>query len=139
MALLTSTWVQENFENWEDFCTIDSGETPATVLARKTQRAEDEFSAYLSRSASDITPAERLLLLALIKKHCFDLQHGDTEYEHPPQILRDYDSAIKTLAALRDGIGGPNREARIQMSAKTKVFGENDWFTDQVTTADDAR
>lgn len=98
MSLITTTFVKTKFPQWKDYCGIQE-----TILQSCIDNAEAEISFYLNITASTITPFINLLLLYIVKKQCFDLLHGDKEFEHKPQILKDYEKTIATLQAIKDG------------------------------------
>lgn len=108
-TLITRADVQERFETWDSFCQGKYDEddnpilTPEQQLDAKIVLAEQELMEYLpSTTAETITDAASRHLLNLVRKNCFDIQHGDTEFESKPQIIRDYEATLKRLAELRD-------------------------------------
>ena len=73
------------------------------------------------------------LLMALVRKSIFDVQHGDTEFDHRPQILRDYDRALDDLVLVRSGALDPDEttvreDATSALESKPRRFGT--WFRD---------
>lgn len=127
MSLITPEYVQENFEAWQNFCTVEgSAFTPEEILENKIALAEAEFSEYLTVTAETITDPQLRHLLNLVKKHLFDIKHGDTEFEHPPQIVKDYEASIAWLQKYRTRIAGIDGDASISLTAKRKRFGQ--WF-----------
>ena len=126
MSLITTEFVKTKFPQWEKYC-----ETSEVVLQSEIDDAEAVFLFYVNVNAVSITNFLKLLLLILVKKECFDLLHGDKEFEHRPQILKDYDKALQTLQAIKDGVlsvigTSISQSNSITMTADTKVF--DTWF-----------
>jgi len=133
--MITPEYVQENFEAWQKFCTVEgSAFTPEEILENKIALAAAEFSEYLAVTAETITAPQTRHLLNVVKKHLFDIKHGDTEFEHPPQIVNDYQASIAWLQKYRTRLAGIDADASISLTAKKKRFGQ--WFncTDTLTT-----
>jgi len=74
------------------------------------------------------------ILLPIVKKIAFGRKHDDAEFEHKPQILKDYDEALKLLERYKEGDfefdatpdEDTDKEESIRMTAKASRFGE--WF-----------
>jgi len=75
------------------------------------------------------------ILLAIVKKIAFGRKHDDAEFEHKPQILKDYDDAMKLLERYKEGEfefdATPDEdtddEKDIRMTAKDSKFA-GEWF-----------
>ena len=135
MALITPEFVKDNFEEWDIYCTVEgSSKTPDQILQIKIDRAEDEFLEYLNVDETTITAQQKRHLLNIVKKNCFDIRHGSTEFDQKPQIIKDYEATIKALEEYRLAKRGIDGSASIKMNAKDREFDE--WFTDPVTDAD---
>lgn len=143
MPVLTPAYVQEQIPEWEKYCDpIPHGDTAADVLARRTQSAEDELSEYVSVDADSVTAPLRRHLVVLIRKALFSHRHGDRPFERPPEVIRDYERTLKTLALYRDGtiqLDSPGQDApapdadgprHVRMTAKDRRFSipGNSWF-----------
>lgn len=126
MPLIPIADVQTRFPRWNDFVPDEA------ELTRRVEDAEGELAAYVV--ATDLDAQTDLALIRLIKKHCFDHQHGDTEFERRPQILRDYDKAIADLERLRGGelpdpapeASGDEEDDDEGLDSKPRRFGS--WF-----------
>ena len=146
--LIQPAYVKNRFPLWQTYTEHavkadppDANRTPDDVLAQTIADAEAELSSYIRlENESELTPALRLRLLHLVKKHLFDLKHGNRawgEEEDPPQIVRDYWAARSELKRYRDGkadlTGNPQRPERFRVSAPDRRFtgpdGESEWFT----------
>ena len=137
MALISIDYVKQNFDLWEDYCTLEEGDdAPDAVLQRKMDRAEEEFLEYLNVDDTTITAQQKRHLLNIIRKNCFEIKNGDRPFEHKPQIIRDYEESLKALEQYRKRIRGVGASGDIQITAKDREFDE--WFTDPVTDADQA-
>lgn len=127
MALITAQFVKDNFEAWTKFATVEgSAFTPDEILQAKIDRATEEFNEYLTVTDSTITTPQRRHLLNLVKKHLFDIKHGDTKFEQPPQIVRDYNASIDWLQKYRTRLAGIDGAASVSITAKPRRFSE--WF-----------
>lgn len=129
MPIVDAAYIQANFEPWEKYCTIEgSGDTPEEVLDKKIALAESEFSEYVTVTAETITDQLTRHLLNLVKKHCFDIKHGDTEFEHKPQIVKDYEASLDWLKKYRIRTAGIDGAASISITAKSRRFDH--WFNE---------
>jgi hypothetical protein len=129
MALITAQFVKDNFEAWQKFAAVEgSAHTPDEILQIKIDRAEEEFGEYLTVTNMTITAAQKRHLLNLCKKHLFDIKHGDTKFELPPQIVLDYNASIEWLRKYRVRAAGIDGEKSISITAKTRRF--DSWFND---------
>lgn len=131
MAIIDKDFVKEVFPEWEKFCTFTGGVLTADQrLDNSITLAEDQFSQYLSDVTEEtLTGVQRLHLLNLVRKFCFDQRHGDTKFETKPQIIVDYEMSIKWLDAASQAQGAINRENIVSVTAKERKF--NQWFTDE--------
>jgi hypothetical protein len=137
MALINLDYIKKNFEQWEPYCTIEGGDlSPSEILQLKLDRAEEEFLEYLDVTQETITPGQLRFLLIIVKKNCFDIKHGDTEFEFKPQIIKDYEEAVKFLDKKRVRQGAIDKAESIKINAKEREFDE--WFNEPITTADES-
>lgn len=142
--LVTAQEVKAAWPTWETYCAagIQGAETAGDVLARTIEQAETDFSEYVSVGADDITGPLKRHLIKIAKKLGFDYLHGETVFQFPPQIVRDYAATLKTLERYRSGdldIEQPHgaasvtdeaeKPAHVTMSAKPRRFARG-WFTD---------
>ena len=132
MSLITVEYITDNFEQWEVFCTVEGSDFSAEeILDMKLDLAEKELLEYVEVTEATITEPLTRHLLIIVKKNCFDIQHGDTELENKPQILRDYEATIKALEKYRSGElpmspePGENTPT-VSITAKERYF--DDWF-----------
>lgn len=132
MSLITSTYVKANFEPWELFCTVEgSASTAMEILELKIALAEAEFSQYISVSdPAELTDELQRHLLNLVRKQCFDIKHGDTEYKNPPQILKDYEASIAALKLYGPRVDD-DVETNISVSFTSKERKFNTWFNER--------
>lgn len=130
MSLITTTYIKQNFPEWEKFCDVPGSDlSPGEFLNNMLISAEGEFGQYITTTETDITDNEKRILLNIVRKNCFDLRHGDTAFEHKPQIVKDYETTIELLDKFRlDGFSQA-KASDIKMTAKDKKFDV--WFTDQ--------
>lgn len=129
MALVDATFVKDKFELWEDYCTIPgSSKTADDVLNDKIEDAENEFLQYLSVTEADITGNQKRLLMNIIRYNCFRVKHGDTEFDHEPQIIQDYKSTIEYLKRISKTDSAGAFQDLPSLSAKTRIFKQGDWF-----------
>ena len=127
MPLIPLDQVKSRFPGYYNFLDDADGDLPARVEA-----AEEELARYVHTTA----PLSRRLtsiLMALVRKAVFDVQHGDTEFDHRPQILRDYDTAIEDLKLIRLGLlpideTTEREDAASALESKPRRFGV--WFRD---------
>ena len=92
--LLDLQTIKDRFPDWQLFVADDDR------LALRVANAERELARYVTPQAP-LSDALDGLYLSLVKKHVFDERHGDTVFESRPQILRDYDEAVRDLKAVR--------------------------------------
>jgi len=129
MSLITAAYVKENFEPWSSFCTVPTSSfTADEILDKKIALAEIEFSQYSDATADDITDELKRHLLNIVRKNCFDIRHGDTRFEHKPQILIDYESSIETLKIYGRRVAEVDSSASIRITSKPRKFGT--WFNE---------
>jgi len=129
MSLITADYVKENFEIWETLATRKPTElTSDEILANKIDLAEAEFSQYSSATVDDITSELHRHLFNLVKKHLFDIAHGDTVFEHRPQILLDYDNSIEALKLYGRRVAEVESSASIIVTSKPRRF--NTWLNE---------
>ncbi|MEO1479703.1 MAG: hypothetical protein AAFV01_14110 [Bacteroidota bacterium] len=135
--LLDLATVKDRFTAWVNFVQPEGAESNDDALVRAMEAAERDFARFLYVSTSDdLTDVIEHYLMVFIRKHTFDQLHADTVFESRPQILRDYDLAVKDLSAIRDGDGQLSAPTPTEASAgdlphfesKPKRFGS--WFRD---------
>jgi hypothetical protein len=132
MPLIATDAVKQRFPKWETF--LQRERDPEAALALQVEEAERELRRYVA--VDDPLPDELdPLLMALVRKHVFCSLHGDTEFEAQkrPQIIRDYDKAVKELERYRSGelrLGAPTEEEAAgtppMIESKPRRFGT--WF-----------
>jgi len=128
MNLITAAAAKAKFELWEDYCTIPgSVQTPEQVFANKISDAEAEMLQYLpDLTLATITENQERHLINIIRYRCFQIKHGDTQFETDPAIVYDYKQTIDWLKNLQSGDG-------FSLAAKDRVYTDGNWFTDAVT------
>lgn len=129
MPLIEPDQVKTRFPKWQTF--LQREENPDDTLSLQIGEAEKELRRYVS--IGETLPEELdPVLMALIRKHVFSVLHGDTEFEDGkrPQILRDYDRAVKELERYRSGellLEDPESTDDLPMiQSKARRFGT--WF-----------
>src|SRR3972149_7917020 len=135
MPLTPLAYVQQEFEPWQTYCTIEgSSETAAEVLQRKIDLAEIEFLEYVDVDEDSITDQLTRHLLMLVKKQCFDIKHGSTEWDQDskPQIIRDYERSLKWLEQYRQRTAAQAITGDITFTTKTRRYGS--WFNETDAT-----
>jgi len=133
MALIDIQYVKDNFEEWEEYCTVpNSAIDPEKTLSRKIALAEAELLEYVTVDQQTISDSLKKHLLNLIRYQCFLIKHGDTQFEYPPAIVKDYNKSISILEKYRKGEikfppDPPNADKDdVRFSAKDRQFDE--WF-----------
>lgn len=102
MALIDE--VKENFPQWGEWCTDDSGNPDETILQRHTDNALIKIQEYIPELTTDnITKQLTLHLVSIVKKYAFNEIHDDTEFENKPQILKDYEDTLEILEKYKEG------------------------------------
>jgi len=132
-TLLTTTFVKKHFPLWDKYFLDEAGDADETLLTADMELADKELNTYVSvESADELTNGLDLDLLRIIKKYGFDRQHGDTEFEHKPTILKDYEATIERLKNIKNGkssleaLDPDSTTGSVTMTAKTRRFDE--WF-----------
>ena len=143
MPILSDDYVQAQIPEWEGYTApLQPGETAETVLASRVESAEDELSEYVTVDAGSITKPLRRHLIILIRKALFTRRHGDRPFERAPEVIRDYERTLKTLALYRSGeitIESPGQDAPdpdaegpryVKMTAQDRRFSNpsGSWF-----------
>ncbi len=126
MSLITIAAVKSKFAVWNKYCNDSE-----TELQSQIDDSEGEFLFYVDVDEDTITVFLTFLLMCIIKKHCFDLLNGDKEFEHKPQIIKDYERALEILMQVKNGeisITGTStsQSDSITMTTEEKVF--DSWF-----------
>jgi hypothetical protein len=129
MALIDITYVQDNFYDWQIYCTLE-GQVAADVLQVEINRSIEEFNEYLDRTDDTISDEEKRHILNIAKYNCFKIKHGDTEFKTKPVIVTDYERTIKKLEKYRLGKSGKSGAGDIQMTGLERRFEDGQWFTD---------
>jgi hypothetical protein len=135
MPLIDKTYVKTNFEQWGSYCVDSEGLPDEDILQKEMDLSIVKFSEYLTISDTEITEPLRLHLLNIVRKRCWQRNHGDTEFKELPQILKDYNETIKTLMGIKEGtisldpmtIGEPNNT--IIIKAKPRRYS-GFWFNE---------
>jgi len=136
MALIEIAYVKDNFPQWGDYCTGETGEPDQTILQKEIDLSIVKFSEYLNIAEADISEALKLHLLNIVRKRCWQRRQGDTEYQHPPQIVQDYNDTIKTLAGIKEGkislspATTTTPKDTVVITAKEKRYSNSLWFNE---------
>lgn len=137
-TLITATYVKANFEQWETYCTVEgSAYTADQILEAKIDLAEIEFLEYIRVDATTVTGQHKRHMLIIAKKNCFDIKHGNTEFESKPLIVKDYENTLAALqkyqlgelAAFDADSDTDNDLPRVSITAKTRRF--DTWFNEE--------
>ena len=121
-------YIQTYFPLWTDY--LDGN---ATTLQGIIDQSIIDLSDYIEIDTDNITDIQKRYIFHLVRKMCFDTKHGDTEFESPPQIVKDYYSLIKKLEDIRKGKRNQYVETSddeptsIKITAKPRKF--DSWFT----------
>ena len=133
--LIQPDYIKANFPQWEHYCefAVDEVDTQIT-LTLQIENGSIELADYVTVTADSITPAIRRHLFHIIRKNLFMLKHADSEFDHRPQILKDYEHSIKMLTELRQG-DRPNAaptpetaQQSLKVTAKKRRY--DSWFRD---------
>lgn len=132
MPLIETDDIRDRFPKWETY--LQRERDPGAALDLQVTEAEKELRRYVA--VDDTLPAELdPLFMAIVRKHVFCVLHGDTEFEAQkrPQIIRDYDRAVKELERYRSGelrLAAPTEEQAAgtppMIASKPRRFGT--WF-----------
>lgn len=133
MSLINADYVKDKFPLWNKYFLDSDGDADEEVLTDEIELAEAFYSNYLIVTEDDLTEAVKLDLLVIVKKRGFDRRHGDVEFEHRPQILKDYDALVERLDAIKNGkeaTAGKSISSQnvVTMTAKPRRF--ETWFND---------
>ena len=141
MSLLVLATFESDFPLWDKFC-LDDEELPSeTILQRRLDLADDELQQYITIEDTDTLPD-------WLKKHlfniaaysCFEIRHGDTEFQNKPAIVKNYEATIKYLTELRQGnvpvalsiitnrVTANASTNKITLNAKERLFGPGGGF-----------
>jgi len=121
MSLIDKDYVFKYFPLWEKFFVDPNGDPDETILESEITLAEAEFGRYVTRTAENISSAEKSDVLIILRKRGFDRLHGDTAFETKPQIIKDYEAAITSLRL---------NASTISVTANEKKFTGGNWFND---------
>lgn len=146
MSLLSMTQFKSNFPLWNKYCLDESNEADDTILQNELDNADKKFAQYVIIEDGETLPNWlNLHLFNLARKFCFDRKHGDTEFEHKPSILKDFNDSIAALeklkisgtpialAILNDRISASGKD-KISITGKVRKFGPNGGFTGYLGT-----
>lgn len=135
MALITKAYVKQNFPQWDFYAGQDTqAATLDEALDNKIATAEAELADYITVDATTMTPAIERHLFNIVRKHLFDLKHGDSDFERDPQIVADYKRTLQMLTDLREGdrpSAPPSPDTAqqgLKITSKNRRF--NKWFRD---------
>lgn len=143
MSLLDLTTFESDFPLWEKFCIDADQNASETILQRRLDLADDELQQYITIADTDTLPD-------WLKKHlfniaaysCFELRHGDTEFQSKPAIVKNYEATIKYLTELRQGnvpvalsivtnrVTANASTNKITLNTKERLFGPGGGFTE---------
>lgn len=133
--LLELAEIKTRFPLWSSYC--DNDEDKLTADAQEAVRI---LLGYIPDvTAANITTALESDYMTIVRKICFDRRHAGREFEHRPQILKDFERAVERLDDIRQGKlqgldsdtdedADPEDGEHITMHARTRKFGT--WFTD---------
>lgn len=137
--MITEAYITKQFPEWKDWAkshpehTANDGlKDDQAVLSDLQEDAIVQLLEYITVTSETISEQIRRHLLNLLKYRFFGLRHGDSEFQHKPKIVRDYEASIEMLEGYRDGkflkpapeIG--DRRGDIKMESKKRQF--NRWF-----------
>jgi hypothetical protein len=129
MSLLTLAYVEQYFPKWGSYCLDDENTADEDILQLEIDAAEQKLAEYVDVDADTITDPLKLHTLNIIRKRCFDRQHGDVEFENKPSIIKDYEDTIKMLEGYKAGnsLSGtdPAYTDKIIVVAKDRIFDES--------------
>jgi len=125
----TITWVKDKFPLWTDFCDADE-----EVLGDEIDMAILELNGFVTilETALEDTDPLKLHFLNIVRKRCFDLKQGETDFHSKPTIVKDYERTLEALKEYQSGISKPNpahdadTKNLVDIEAKIRVFGT--WF-----------
>jgi len=127
-SFITAAYVKDRFPLWKEYC-----DSSVTTLQAQIDEAENEFSYYIKIEPGSITDFFKQLIFFIVRKRCFDLLNGDKEFEHYPQIIKDYEKAVAILKEIKAGgningtIPSTSETGSVSMKSDRKIF--DDWFT----------
>ncbi|MBC8377189.1 MAG: hypothetical protein H8E26_14185 [FCB group bacterium] len=127
--------IKQDFPLYVDYFIGEDQEAVDALVTAAINSGLNRMTAFVpDLSEENITDHLYEILLAIVKKLAFGRKHDDAEFEHKPQILKDYDDALKLLERYKAGEfdfdatpdEDTDEEKSIRMTAKPKRFGE--WF-----------
>jgi hypothetical protein len=122
--------IKDRFPLWDEFCTVaDSALTADEQLDQVIVDSEAELSRFITVDETTATDVHKLYYMSIIRYRCFILRHGDDEFKHPPQIVKDYSKALTELEKLRQSDAAGNSNSGLSVTAKDRLFGPGSWFT----------
>lgn len=98
MELITTDYIKKYFPLWDRYCNSNT-----TLLEEQRERAQNILLGFIIVDETSITDPLREHLFNIIKKLCFDLKNGDTEFQTDPAIVSDYKATIKLLLQYKSG------------------------------------
>jgi len=133
MSFVSIEFVKNYFPLWNKFCLDENSEPQESILRNEMNLADQRLLEFVNVTPETITEPLKLHLLNIIKKRCFDRQHGDTEFEMKPSIIRDYEDTVSTLQAIKEGklnlsAAEVSSQNSIKLVSKPRRFGE--WFNE---------
>ncbi len=142
MSLLNITNFKTEFPLWEKFVLDDNNITNEELLQLKLNQADAKLNQYIIvPEGTELPNWLRLHLYNIAAKFCFDVRHGDTEFEPKPQIIKEYEITIEALESFLDKNGMPQSLSKIQkaisessnpdkikMHSKKRMFGPEGGF-----------
>jgi phage gp36-like protein len=141
MPTLTSlSDVKTAFPQWEKYVRLDSTETQQELddrLTAKIEDAETRLQELLPVTEDNISEPLKRHLHVLVKKECFDIDHGGRTFEEgqKPQIIQDYEETMQMIERYRSGDlsfrDQDDEDKDIRMSGPDRQFDE--WFDHDTT------
>lgn len=136
--LIELNTIKTHFPNWREFLQPDGPLTPDDILDVIISEAEAELGEYVTVTSATITVALENHLMTIIRFRAFMLDKGNIEFEHKPQIIKEYERTLKILEQYRSrqlpAAQNPDPDSRttesISFSGKSRVM--DDWFTNDL-------
>ena len=118
MSLITIEFVKNHFPLWSSYFKDVNGSASDAVLTDELDLAEAQSLEYYVRTADTISAAEKIIVLNIVIYRGFMRIHGDTQFEHKPRIVVDYEAAVNKL----------NRSGQMIITSNEKKFTGGNWF-----------
>lgn len=141
MSFLEIETVKIDFPLWNRFCSYDSASDPEAILQRQMDLADNKLRQYINiPSGSALPDWLQLHLFNIVRKFCFDIKHGDTEFQSKPTIVREYEATIEELkriapngtpvdlSVVTNRITSSASTDKISINAKERLFGPGGGF-----------